>query len=148
MKSIVVSKLDPAGMLMHKLFLEEFGFKESSNEFDGNPVFSKGAAELVLINEDQILADYVNDLDTELIVFASKHKAASGNPSSGQAECPRDDHAVSELLLTRRGAARGVAQRGPRGKGQSLGSPALGRTATAALPGLRSGLRSGCVVSR
>ncbi len=87
MYSIVCSEKDSAGMLMKKKFLENFGFKETEEEFDGNMVYKKENFRLVTIKEDQVYADCLNELETELIVFASKHASAKG-PKTFTAHAP------------------------------------------------------------
>ncbi|MDO8627412.1 MAG: D-aminoacyl-tRNA deacylase, partial [Candidatus Diapherotrites archaeon] len=80
--SIIVSKTDIAGMNAKQILVEEKGFKETSREFDGNKVFefhnSLGEFELITLEEVQIFADKVNDLETDFLVFASKHANKSG----------------------------------------------------------------------
>ncbi|MCD6478366.1 MAG: D-tyrosyl-tRNA(Tyr) deacylase [Candidatus Diapherotrites archaeon] len=82
MKAIIVSKLDPAGMNIAKHLLES-GFEKTSEKFDGNDVFELGEKEMKLyfINEDQVYADYVDKIDCELIIFASKHASVSKRPT-------------------------------------------------------------------
>ncbi len=79
--SIIVSKEDIAGMNMAKLFKENFGFKETENEFDGNKIWVKDDFEMVFVNEFQIYAEHLNDLETDIIVFASRHSSAAERPS-------------------------------------------------------------------
>ncbi|MFH1587642.1 MAG: D-aminoacyl-tRNA deacylase [Candidatus Diapherotrites archaeon] len=79
--SIIVSKEDIAGMNMAKFLKETFGFKETEREFDGNNVWVKDKFELVFVNEFQIYAEHLNNLETDLIVFASRHSSAAEKPS-------------------------------------------------------------------
>jgi len=85
MIAIIVSKQDIAGMNMYGKFLKEFGFSETEKEFDGEKVFAlenKGVQfELYLIKELQIYCDYVDKIDAECFVFASRHSSAAGKPS-------------------------------------------------------------------
>jgi len=81
MFSIIVSKQDAAGMLMKELFVKEFDFSETNKKFDKNPVYSQGKFELITINKNQIFADYLNGLETDFFVFASKHASKSGKPT-------------------------------------------------------------------
>lgn len=82
MKAVIVSKLDPAGMNIAK-HLIACGFKKTSEQFDGNCVFEhrKKRMRLYFINEDQVYADYVDKIDCEIIIFASKHASASKRPT-------------------------------------------------------------------
>ncbi len=78
MYSIIVSKRDIAGMNIADKLIDNFGFKEKGREFDGNKIYEKGNFQLVFINEFQVYADYVDKLETELLVFASRHSSKTG----------------------------------------------------------------------
>ena len=79
--AIVVSKTDPAGMLMREIFARDFGFAQNVQHFDQNQVLSNGKYSLVTINESQIFADYCDGIDADFLIFASKHKSVSGKPT-------------------------------------------------------------------
>lgn len=82
MIAIIVSKLDPAGTKISEELLWR-GFKKSEDLFDGNPVYEskEKGMKLYFINSDQIFADYVDKINCELFVFASKHSSESKKPS-------------------------------------------------------------------
>jgi len=82
MKAIIVSKRDPAGLNIAEHLLES-GFEETNEQFDGSPVYllKEKGMKLYFIKEDQIYADYVDKVDCELVIFASKHASLSKRPT-------------------------------------------------------------------
>ena len=76
--TIIASKQDIAGLNIHAQLLANYSFKPSGSQFDGNPIYSLAHNsinfQLVLINEFQIYADYVDSIKADLFIFASKHK--------------------------------------------------------------------------
>lgn len=84
--SVIVSKTDLAGLNISEQLITEFNFKKTKKEFDSNLIYSnnliKGKEiDLIFINEKQVAADYLNELETDLFVFASKHSSESGKPT-------------------------------------------------------------------
>lgn len=82
---ILISKLDIAGMNMRQHLMNNYDYREV--EFIPPENWPKGSYELhmndnnsiLCIPEDQIFADYVQDvLDCKVVIFASKHSAKSG----------------------------------------------------------------------
>jgi len=82
--SVVVSKTDLAGINIASCLIKKFNFRETEKQFDSNSVYSfsseKNYFDLVFINEKQVFADYLNELETDLIVFASKHSSETKKP--------------------------------------------------------------------
>lgn len=92
--SIIVSKTDLAGLNISNHLIEKFNFEETGKKFDGNPVYSfsdkkkefshasnkKKKIDLIFINERQVFADYLNELEADLFVFASKHSSETRKP--------------------------------------------------------------------
>ncbi len=77
--AILTSTKDTASMLVRKILLENFGFKESDWFFNSNPVFIKNDIILVTLDMPLIHAEGVDKtLDVSLIVAASKHVSKSG----------------------------------------------------------------------
>ncbi|MBN1941157.1 MAG: hypothetical protein JW772_03165 [Candidatus Diapherotrites archaeon] len=79
--TIVVSKKDIAGMHFKKIFLDNFGFRETDRVYDSNPVYKFDKFELLTINEDQVYADYLNAYPADFFIFASKHESKSQKPT-------------------------------------------------------------------
>ena len=78
--SIIVSKTDAAGMNISKALISDFGFTKTNKQFDSNPVYGQGNFFLYFINEVQIFADYIDSLETDLFIFASKHSSKEQIP--------------------------------------------------------------------
>ncbi|MEW6295578.1 MAG: D-aminoacyl-tRNA deacylase [Candidatus Diapherotrites archaeon] len=78
--SIIVSKTDLAGLNIYSCLKENFSFKETPRIFDSNPVLSYKNFDLVLIEREQVFADYVDSLSSDLFIFASKHRSEQGKP--------------------------------------------------------------------
>ncbi len=82
MKKVIVTSLeDPASVNIRKFLLENYNFKETGEEFDGNPVYKEGDLHLITINGRKIEAEYLNNIEADLIIFASRHAAKSGIPT-------------------------------------------------------------------
>jgi D-aminoacyl-tRNA deacylase len=84
LKTIVACSLnDPAGTNIRERLLENFEFKETDLQYDGNPVYSI-EPDLLLVSSDKGIV-FIEDLDTifapERVVFISRHYAESGIPS-------------------------------------------------------------------
>ena len=81
MYAIIVSTVDTVGLNVKQRLLENFDFKETEKEFDGNVIYSSEEFELITIEKLQIFADYVNEIDAEVLIFASRHSSEKGTPS-------------------------------------------------------------------
>lgn len=78
-KFIVTSKEDPASLNVFSILVENIGFKETDNRFEGEPIYSKDDVSLVLISKPLLTADYIGEkLNAELIVVASRHSSKEG----------------------------------------------------------------------
>lgn len=75
---IVVSKTDLAGLNIKDKLIEHHAFKEVEKEFDSNPLYSDGKHSLVTLEKEQVYADFLDSIDTDLFVFASKHYSKAG----------------------------------------------------------------------
>lgn len=80
MRAIVCSTKDLAGMNMFEKFTEK-GFKSTNKLWEGIPVFEKDDLILVRTNSELVFANILNDLEAEEIIFASRHKSKSGEPT-------------------------------------------------------------------
>ncbi len=88
MKVIMTTKIDLASMNIREKLVENFGFKELDDVFDGNPVYSRGEALILTTNDEMI---YYDNLDAEIerqlgerpeiIVFASRHSSKQKLPA-------------------------------------------------------------------
>ena len=83
MKTVVISSnKDPAGINIRNALVEALPFRETSEDYDDQPVLSAGTTSLVTTSMDLV---YVEDLDDSFkdcsYIFISKHRAESGIPS-------------------------------------------------------------------
>ncbi|AEK72646.1 hypothetical protein GQS_03725 [Thermococcus sp. 4557] len=88
MKVIMTTKIDLASMNIMRKLIENFGFKETEGEFDGNPVYSKDDTLILTTNEEMIYYDGLDGaikeqlgITPEIIVFASRHSSKQKLPA-------------------------------------------------------------------
>jgi len=83
MESIVVSKEDIGGMNIHSRLIENFDFEETDREYKGNKFWEskKSNLELLLIDTLHIFSEDLDELNSEFIIFASRHSSKSGKPT-------------------------------------------------------------------
>ncbi len=77
---IVSSKKDAASQNIKKCLIENFGFKESTETFEGEPVYKKGEIKLITTQKALIEAEHLDKYSPEIgfFIFASKHKSEKG----------------------------------------------------------------------
>lgn len=83
MKTIVFSELDPAGVNIAQHLIENFGFNEAENlkiSFYSLKRWKNGKNQLLQLPTSLLEADYLN-INTEFIIFASKHSSQSQKPA-------------------------------------------------------------------
>ncbi len=83
MKTIVVSKEDIGGMNIRSRLLEGFDFRETEREYRGNKYWEskKAGMELLLIDSLHIFSEWLDELESDFIIFASRHSSKSGKPT-------------------------------------------------------------------
>ncbi|MBU0662882.1 hypothetical protein KKH30_04290, partial [Candidatus Micrarchaeota archaeon] len=84
MHSIIVSGTDLAGLNIAQRLVEGYGFAAGEKEFLGKKIYKSAEnknLQLVFIDEEQIFADSLNELETDFYIFASKHRSESGKPT-------------------------------------------------------------------
>lgn len=83
MKTIVVSKEDIGGMNIYSRLLENFDFKETERAYRGNSFYEskKAGLQLILIDSMHIFSNNLDELNTEFIIFATRHSSKSGKPT-------------------------------------------------------------------
>jgi D-aminoacyl-tRNA deacylase len=80
--AIIVSTKDPAGMNVKEMLLEIFPFKETGQTFEGATVHRLDEVSLYTTTKETIDCNHLDrQIDAELFVFATKHRAASGTHS-------------------------------------------------------------------
>jgi D-aminoacyl-tRNA deacylase len=79
----VTSERDPASQTIKNVFVEEYGFVENGNLFDGNPVLSYNDETLLITSSrDMVETNHLDEaFDAEVYIFCSRHRAESGKPA-------------------------------------------------------------------
>ncbi|MBT3406364.1 hypothetical protein HN419_04300 [Candidatus Woesearchaeota archaeon] len=76
--AVIVSTKDAAGMNIKERLLERFDFKENGEKF-GHPSYFFENIELYTTDLESVdCEEYDKELDVDVVVFATKHQAASG----------------------------------------------------------------------
>src|SRR5487761_292226 len=83
MKTVIVNSADdPAGRNIHDRLVEDFGFKQTSDIYDGLPVYEYGSSLLITSKKEIVFIDDLDDPFPDCrYVFISRHRAESGIPS-------------------------------------------------------------------
>jgi len=81
MKLVAYSSEDPAGGNIARILKESFGFRDTSEEFDGTPVFAREDVLLVESKESILYRDEFGGLDPEVLIVVSRHKSESMDPT-------------------------------------------------------------------
>lgn len=83
MRILVTSEKDIASLTIKDILLSDFGFSQTDESFDGNPIFSNGKnAQIITTNLDEIHCDLLEShFDAEAFIFCSRHRAESGKPA-------------------------------------------------------------------
>ncbi|MEM0372913.1 MAG: D-aminoacyl-tRNA deacylase [archaeon] len=80
MKAIVYSARDIAGTNIAEA-LTHRGFEATEARFEAHSVFNRGDWDLIRTQSELVYAEQINSLNYDEIVFASRHRAASGQPT-------------------------------------------------------------------
>lgn len=80
---IVSSEKDEASKNIKKSLIENFGFKETTETFEGEPVYKKGEIKLITTQKPLIEAEHLDKHPQEVgfFIFASKHKSEKRVPA-------------------------------------------------------------------
>ncbi|MFX1482320.1 MAG: D-aminoacyl-tRNA deacylase [Promethearchaeota archaeon] len=82
MRILVASETDTASLTIKDVLLNEFGFSDSGESFEGNRVYMTDDARLITTKRDMIHCDHLErHFKTEAFIFCSRHRADSGQPS-------------------------------------------------------------------
>jgi D-aminoacyl-tRNA deacylase len=77
--AIVVSELDPAGINIRKNLVDNGGFEDSGETFEGEPIYIYKETRLYTTMKESIHADHLDaKIHADLIIFATKHQSAQG----------------------------------------------------------------------
>ncbi len=83
LKVLVTSERDIASQTIRQVLIEEHGFEETGQSFEGSPVFSLAdRALLIHTTRDMIECEHLEaSFHPEAFVFCSRHRAQSGQPA-------------------------------------------------------------------
>ncbi|TFG04624.1 hypothetical protein EU538_12100 [Candidatus Thorarchaeota archaeon] len=79
----MTSEHDLASQTIKQALIEEHGFRETDETFDGNPILASGeSVQMVTSSRDLIYSNHLEqELEAEVFVFCSRHRSKSGKPS-------------------------------------------------------------------
>ncbi|MEM2142252.1 MAG: D-aminoacyl-tRNA deacylase [Candidatus Thorarchaeota archaeon] len=79
---LVCSEKDLASQTIHQALIEEHGFRDTGDLFEGNPVYRRGDMLLITTNRDLIYCEHLDEhFEAEAFVFCSRHRSESGRPA-------------------------------------------------------------------
>jgi D-aminoacyl-tRNA deacylase len=78
---ILTTKQNICGKNIRKALLEKWDFSPTEEMFDGTPIQKYQNIRLVYSEKDVIQADHTDHLDTDLLVYGSRHKSQANKPS-------------------------------------------------------------------
>ncbi len=82
LRVLVTSEQDIASLTIKEVLLNEYGFSDSDESFEGNTVYTTNTSLLITTTRDMIHCDHLeNHFDAEVFIFCSRHRAQSGKPS-------------------------------------------------------------------
>ncbi len=83
LRVLVTSEKDIASQTIRNVLIEEHGFLETGDTFEGNPILSSGDSTLLITStRDMIFCDHLEShFDAEVFIFCSRHRAESGQPA-------------------------------------------------------------------
>ncbi len=82
MRLLVTSERDIASLTIRDILITDYGFEDTGELFDGNPILSNGVAKLVTSAKEMVDTDHLDShFQAEAYIFCSRHKAESGKPA-------------------------------------------------------------------
>jgi len=80
--AIIVSTDDSAGMNIRDTLVDLHGFNKTTETFRGNPVYMKDGIRMYTLDTPTIHSEGIDsEIDGDVIIFATRHRAASGKKS-------------------------------------------------------------------
>ena len=79
----MTSEQDIASLTIKEILLNDYGFTQTDESFEENPIFSNGEnVQLITTNRDMIHCDHLEShFESEAFIFCSRHRAESGKPA-------------------------------------------------------------------
>jgi len=83
LRVLVTSICDPASLNIKQVLIDEYGFKETSETFDGFPILvNTDGVKLVTSARDMVQSNHLEEkLSADVYIFCSRHRAESGKPA-------------------------------------------------------------------
>ena len=83
LRVLVTSEQDIASLTIKDILLSDYGFSQTDDSFEGNPIFSNSEnAQIITTNRDEIHCDHLEShFSAEAFIFCSRHRAESGKPA-------------------------------------------------------------------
>jgi D-aminoacyl-tRNA deacylase len=83
MRILVTSEKDIASQTIRNVLIEEHGFLETGDTFEGNPILSLDESILLITStRDMIFCNHLEShFNAEVFIFCSRHRAESGQPA-------------------------------------------------------------------
>jgi len=83
LRVLVTSEQDIASLTIKSILIDDYGFSQTDDTFEGNRVYSKsGTAKLITTTRDMIHCDHLEStFNAEAFIFCSRHRAESGKPA-------------------------------------------------------------------
>ncbi len=82
LRVLITSEQDAASLTIKNILLNEYEFSKSSDDFEGNKVYTSENDLLITTDRDLIHCDHLDShFDAEAFIFCSRHRAESGKPA-------------------------------------------------------------------
>ena len=83
MRILVTSEKDIASQTIRNVLIEEHGFLDTGEQFEGNPIYASGrSAQLITTTCDMIHANHLEDFfNPDAFIFCSRHRSQSAKPA-------------------------------------------------------------------
>ncbi len=78
---ILTTKQNVCGINIRKALLDNWDFVETEEAFDGTPIYEFRGIRLVYSEKDVINADHCDILNSDLLLYGSRHKSEANKPS-------------------------------------------------------------------
>jgi D-aminoacyl-tRNA deacylase len=83
LRILITSEQDLASLTIKEVLLNDYGFSNTGNSFEGYPIFSKGEnVWLITTTRDMIHCNHLEEhFEAEAFIFCSRHRAESAKPA-------------------------------------------------------------------
>lgn len=78
---ILTTKQNICGQNIREALLENWDFKETSESFDGTPIFQYQYVRLIYSERDVLESDHCDSLNADMLIIGSRHKSVANKPS-------------------------------------------------------------------